>query len=77
MKDAFRVRDEMLSIGFNPTLLTYNALIQGLCKNEEGDHAEQLLKEMISKGITPNDNTYLSLIEGIGNVEEFLGISNP
>ena len=30
MKDAFRVRDEMLSIGFNPTLLTYNALIQGL-----------------------------------------------
>ncbi|KAK9950578.1 hypothetical protein M0R45_006062 [Rubus argutus] len=44
---ADQVRDEMLSIGFNPTLLTYNALVQGLCKNQEGDLAEGLLKEML------------------------------
>ncbi|KAJ0010388.1 hypothetical protein Pint_34530 [Pistacia integerrima] len=36
----------MLSIGFNPTRLTYSALIQGLCKNQEGNLAEELLKEM-------------------------------
>ncbi|XP_022631937.1 pentatricopeptide repeat-containing protein At2g15630, mitochondrial-like [Vigna radiata var. radiata] len=46
-KDAFRVRDEMMTTGFDPTILTYNALIQGLCKNREGEHAEELLKEMI------------------------------
>ena len=42
----------MLSLGFNPTLLTYNALIEGLSKNKEDDLAEELLKEMVSNGIT-------------------------
>ncbi|KAI9199978.1 hypothetical protein LWI28_000996 [Acer negundo] len=70
MKDAFRVRDEMLSISFNPTLLTYNALIQGLCKNQQGDLAEDLLKEMVIKGITPDNSTYFSLIEEIGKVDK-------
>lgn len=55
MNDAFKVRDEMLSIGFNPTLLTYNSLIQGLCKNQEGDLAEGLLKEMVKRGIRVSD----------------------
>lgn len=73
MDDAFRVRDDMLGAGFNPTLLTYNALIQGLCKKQEGVLAEELLKEMVSKGITPDDSTYLALIEGIGDVDSFLG----
>lgn len=77
MKDALRVRDEMLSIGFNPTRLTYNALIQGLCKNQEGEHAEELFKEMVSNGITPDDSIYLSLIEGIGDVDKFLEKKNP
>lgn len=72
MNDAFKVWDEMLSIGFNPTLLTYNTLIQGLCKSQEGDLAEGLLNEMVTRGIRPNDNTYYSLIKGIGNVEEFI-----
>ncbi|KAH0465618.1 hypothetical protein IEQ34_005721 [Dendrobium chrysotoxum] len=34
----------MLEKGFNPTILTYNALIHGLCKNGEGDQAEDLIR---------------------------------
>ncbi|PWA54505.1 pentatricopeptide repeat (PPR) superfamily protein [Artemisia annua] len=67
-----QLRDAMLSTGFSPTLLTYNALIQGLCKNTEERLAKELYKEMISKGISPDDNTIYSLIEGIPNVDEFL-----
>lgn len=63
----------MLAIGFNPTLLTYNALIQGLCKNQEGERAEELLKEMVRKGITPSDSTYISIIEAIGKAEDLVG----
>ncbi|KAJ0010392.1 hypothetical protein Pint_34534 [Pistacia integerrima] len=60
--------DDAVNIGFNPTRLTYNALIQGLCKNQEGKLAEELLREMVSNGINPDDSTYFSLIEAIGNV---------
>ncbi|PWA74483.1 pentatricopeptide repeat (PPR) superfamily protein [Artemisia annua] len=67
-----QLQDAMLSTGFSPTLLTYNALIQGLCKNKEERLAKELYKEMISKGISPDDNTIYSLIEGIPNVDEFL-----
>lgn len=62
----------MLSTCFSPTLLTYNAIIQGFCKNKEEHLAKDLYKEIISKGISPDDNTIYSLIEGIPNVDEFL-----
>jgi pentatricopeptide repeat protein len=70
IKDALRVRDEMMNKGFNPTLMTYNALIQGLCKNGQGDDAEILMKEMVEKGITPDDSTYILLIEGLTTEDE-------
>jgi len=41
-----------------------------LCKNGEGEHAEELLKEMVSKGITPDDSTYLSIIEAMEKVDD-------
>jgi pentatricopeptide repeat protein len=60
----------MMEKGFNPMILTYNALIQGLCKNGQGDDAEDLMKEMVGKGITPDDSTYISLIEGLTTEDE-------
>ena len=62
----------MINKGFNPTLLTYNAMIQGLCKNGQGDDAEELVKEMVANGITPDDSTYISLIEGLITEDERL-----
>ena len=52
------MRIEMMNKGFDPTLLTKNALIQGLCKNGQGDDAENLMKEMVEKGIIPYDSMH-------------------
>ncbi|KAG6762773.1 hypothetical protein POTOM_033293 [Populus tomentosa] len=68
MDRAFALLKEMEQMKVVPDEVTYNILMQGrcregkveearLCKNQEGDHAEQLLKEMVSKGIAPDAET--------------------
>jgi pentatricopeptide repeat protein len=47
-------------------------MIRGLCKNGQGDDAEELVKEMVGNGITPDDSTYISLIEGLTTEDERL-----
>ncbi|KAA8545917.1 hypothetical protein F0562_020632 [Nyssa sinensis] len=71
MKDAFRVLDEMSSIGFNLTRLTCNALIRGLCKNQEEDHAEDLLKEMNA----PSLETEASMGTFVGHIVPGLALA--
>ena len=44
--------------------MTYNTLIDGLCKKGEIDKEMDFLQDMISKGFAPNMVTYNTLIDG-------------
>ena len=44
--------------------MTYNTIIDGLCKAQAVDRAEVVLQQMISKGVKPNIRTYTCLIRG-------------
>lgn len=58
-----------------PNVVTYNALINGLCKVMRMDQAYEFFTQMEEKGILPNKYTYTILINencNIGNWEEAL-----
>ena len=44
--------------------MTYNTIIDGLCKTQAVDRAEVVLQQMIDKGVKPNIRTYTCLIRG-------------
>ena len=46
------------------TLIIYNIVINGLCKNDKLKMAYLLFEEMINKGIEPDKQTYTNLING-------------
>ncbi|WOL18361.1 hypothetical protein Cni_G27156 [Canna indica] len=52
----------MLFNGFAPDVVTYNCLIDGLCKTYRIERAHELLEEMLLKGCSPNRVTYNSFI---------------
>ena len=75
MEDAFRFFDETVKIGFSPTLVTYNALIYGLCRKGRLEEAEGLVPQITSSGFSPDVITYNSLISGYsdaGNTQKCL-----
>ena len=55
----------MISKGHEPNVVTYNTLIDGLCKEGKIDKAVDILHDMISKGHEPNVVTYNILINGL------------
>jgi pentatricopeptide repeat protein len=55
----------MPSNGCSPTVITYNTLIDGLCKAEKYQEALSITREMVGKGFTPDIRTYGSLIRGL------------
>ncbi|RWW11228.1 hypothetical protein GW17_00025176 [Ensete ventricosum] len=52
----------MLFNGFVPDVVTYNCLIDGLCKTYRIERAHELLDDMPVKGCSPNRVTYNSFI---------------
>ncbi|KAG6493621.1 pentatricopeptide repeat-containing protein At1g77405-like [Zingiber officinale] len=52
----------MLFNGFVPDVVTYNCLIDGLCKTYRIERAHELLDDMLVKGCSPNRITYNSFI---------------
>ncbi|XP_057453153.1 pentatricopeptide repeat-containing protein At2g15630, mitochondrial-like [Lotus japonicus] len=79
MKEAFRVRDEMLKVGFDPTITTYKALVLGCCTHHEVEQAKELLKEMkrasdmSDSGLVRyaySDNSYNFVMYKEGGLEE-------
>uniref|UniRef100_A0A0E0PAU7 Pentacotripeptide-repeat region of PRORP domain-containing protein n=1 Tax=Oryza rufipogon TaxID=4529 RepID=A0A0E0PAU7_ORYRU len=47
-----------------PNVVTYGALVDGLCKAHKVDHAHELLDAMLSSGCEPNHIVYDALIDG-------------
>ncbi|KAJ4750893.1 Pentatricopeptide repeat-containing protein [Rhynchospora pubera] len=60
----------MVFNGFVPDVVTYNCLINGLCKTYRIGRAHELFDEMIVKGVLPNRITYNSFIRYYSVVNE-------
>lgn len=60
----------MLLKGFVPDIVTYNCLIDGLCKTYRIGRAHELFDDMLMKGCIPNRVTYNSFIRYYSVVNE-------
>ncbi|OAY69792.1 Pentatricopeptide repeat-containing protein [Ananas comosus] len=60
----------MVFNGYTPDVVTYNCLIDGLCKTYRIGRAHELFDEMSKKGCTPNRVTYNSFIRYYGAINE-------
>uniref|UniRef100_A0A0A9B0L0 Pentatricopeptide repeat-containing protein n=1 Tax=Arundo donax TaxID=35708 RepID=A0A0A9B0L0_ARUDO len=54
----------MLHRGVSPDVVTYNSIIDGMCKAQAMDKAEAVLQQMFAKGVLPVCTTYNSLVHG-------------
>jgi leucine-rich PPR motif-containing protein len=54
----------MLDHGILPNVVTYSSIIDGLCKVEAMDKAEEVPKQMFDKHIMLDCTTYTSLLHG-------------
>ncbi len=70
IRRARRVFDEMVAEGVLPSVVTYNALIQVLCKKDSVENAVLVFEEMVKKGYVPNSTTYNVLIRGLCHAGE-------
>lgn len=68
MKDAFRCFKEMFEVNIVPTVVTYNALINGLCKVGKVVEAEEMIHRITSAGLSPDVITYNTLISGFAKI---------
>ncbi|MCH99054.1 pentatricopeptide repeat-containing protein, partial [Trifolium medium] len=62
----------MAEKGCDPNIITYNIIIESLCKSKKVNEAVDLLEEMKSKGLTPDVVSFGTLITGfckIGNLD--------
>jgi pentatricopeptide repeat protein len=79
IKRARKVFDKIVKKGVLPSVATYNAFIQVLCKKDNVDNAIVIFEEMVVKGYVPNSITYNLVIRGLchrGEMEramEFMG----
>ncbi|KAM0944050.1 putative tetratricopeptide-like helical domain superfamily [Dioscorea sansibarensis] len=60
----------MLFKGFVPDVVTYNCLINGLCKSYRIERALEVFDEMLQRGCVPNRVTYNSFIRHYSVVNE-------
>ncbi|KVH92844.1 Pentatricopeptide repeat-containing protein [Cynara cardunculus var. scolymus] len=58
------VFEEMLRNGIKADILTYNALLLGLCNEGKTRKAAYLVKELDKKKLVPNSSTFAALIRG-------------
>jgi pentatricopeptide repeat protein len=54
ISEALSLFDQMIMDNCVSTIVTYNTLIDGLCKAERYQQASIFTKEMIQKGFKPN-----------------------
>jgi pentatricopeptide repeat protein len=72
------VLNKMPKLGCTPDLISYNTLIDGICKIREIEEAEALLDSMVSKGLHPDIISYTTLVDGLckkGLIDKSSGIS--
>jgi pentatricopeptide repeat protein len=68
--EAGRLFRRMGEKGLQPDVVTYNCLINGLCKTYRVERAHELFDEMLTKGCEPNRVTYNSFVRYYSVVNE-------
>uniref|UniRef100_A0A0D9VYP9 Pentacotripeptide-repeat region of PRORP domain-containing protein n=1 Tax=Leersia perrieri TaxID=77586 RepID=A0A0D9VYP9_9ORYZ len=68
--EAGRLFRRMGEKGLEPDVVTYNCLINGLCKTYRVERAHEVFDEMLRKGCTPNRVTYNSFVRYYSVVNE-------
>ena len=69
---SMTIFDEMLDRGQPPDVITYNNLIDALCKNGHLDRAIALFNKMKDQAIRPNVYTFTILLDGLCKVERLM-----
>ncbi|KAL0688564.1 hypothetical protein Bca4012_088241 [Brassica carinata] len=69
---SYRFYEDMVFKGIKRDILTYNALILGLCKQAKTKKAAHFVKELDKENLVPNSSTFSALIMGQCN-EDFDG----
>lgn len=64
MSKAMKLFDSMVEECCTPDVVTYNTLINGICKEGNMEKALKLMDEMLERGLAPTKFTYTSLIQG-------------
>uniref|UniRef100_A0A6N2MAQ8 Amine oxidase domain-containing protein n=1 Tax=Salix viminalis TaxID=40686 RepID=A0A6N2MAQ8_SALVM len=65
---AVQVFKKMEQNGGKPNVVTYNTIIDNLCKDRLVNEAMEFLSEMLDRGIQPNVVTYNSIVHGFCNL---------
>lgn len=64
MGRVWAVFEEMLSRGIEPSVVTYNAVVDACARNGQMDRVPELLEGMRSRNLEPNLITYSTMIKG-------------
>lgn len=62
---AYSIFCDMVEQGVTPDVVSYNALINGLCKTSRVSEAMLLYDEMLTKGCHPDEVTFKLIIGGL------------
>ncbi|KAB1209233.1 hypothetical protein CJ030_MR6G016127 [Morella rubra] len=65
---AIKLRNSMEKNGLNPSVVTFNTLIHGFCKEGKLQEASKVFIEMKAMNVAPNTVTYNTLINGYSPV---------
>jgi len=77
MERVWAVWNEMLSRNIEPSIVTFNAMIDACARNAQMDAVPELQTKMKAKGLVPNQITYSTTIKGFcqrGDVKSALSV---
>ena len=66
MDEAIGLLVDMERTEWQPTVISYNIVLLGLCKAHRIVDAIEVLAVMVDNGCQPNETTYTLLVEGVG-----------
>jgi pentatricopeptide repeat protein len=62
MNEAYQVLSEMIDSGFSPSVVTYNAIVNGFCCLGRAEEAVGVLKDMVERNLFPDVVSYSTVI---------------
>ncbi|KAF7070335.1 hypothetical protein CFC21_075865 [Triticum aestivum] len=75
--DAFEMFDKMHKLGCEPTVVTYNILVNIRCRDGNIVEARRLFDEMAMVGVKANATTFNVLIDGYAKPGEWTRLMPP
>ena len=67
---GFSVMSKIIKLGFQPDIVTFSTLINGLCTVGKAAQAMEFLYDFVARGYQPNVHTYTTIINGLCKIGE-------